>query len=428
MRRPPRPRISGLSLQSASATASRIRPANISGNSAITSRRSRTRARSHSARLLAQKHRPSSPSSSRFYSDLASLIESAAKESSSIGINRAPKARAMSAQGLSVPWDRLKQWIAEQESAEQQGLKLPMTKPQLAALSHIVKFVDPEPDVSDQDYVSLLMQYTQAKRYPAPSFTDQGLEVPVEGNFMTRWRTTCHLDVSGQTRSFPCEGHGLTKGEQPPLFGAKKAAKQYAAKHALEYLQSRSSSTIPLPSGGVPLHPAAPPAAKGQSKSGSSSVSIDPPALAVPPGDAGRASLIAPLSSRVDVVTEMAEPVADAQLESVSRDSAEFYSGKLPSLLEQVASEAKRLNFGCPEYKIYEDPNKKGCYAGYPVFQNGGRMPSDIGHVAGAISRNVAKEQIAGALLDFLRSESDQRQALQRQVMGTFGGPPAKDV
>ncbi|PTB79295.1 hypothetical protein M440DRAFT_2072 [Trichoderma longibrachiatum ATCC 18648] len=331
----------------------------------------------------------------------------------------------MSAQSLPIPWDRLKQWIADQEAAEQQGHNpRPMTKPQLAALSHIVNFVEgSEPDVSDQDYVSLLMQYIQAKRLPvAPAFTDQGLEVPLDGNFVMRWRTTCHLQDAGQTRSFPCEGHGLTAGEQPPLFGAKKASKRYAAKHALAYLQSERSPAVPLPStskstsGGVPLHPAAPPAAKEQSMSGSS-VSIVPPALTVPPGDAGGAPLIAPLPSRVDMVAEMVEPVADAQLDPVMPDNAEFYSGKMPSLLEQVASEAKRLNFGCPKYEIEEDPVNKGCFAGRAVFQNSGRMPSDIGHAAGAISRNAAKELIAGQLLDFFKFESDRRDA----IVGTFG-------
>ncbi|OTA08767.1 hypothetical protein A9Z42_0004940 [Trichoderma parareesei] len=428
MRRPPRPRISGLSPQSASATAARIQRATISDTSAITSRRSRTRSRGHSSRLLTQKHRLSSPSSSRFYSDLASLIESAAKESSSgIGISRAPKATAMSAQSLPIPWDRLKRWIADQESAQQQGLEPSMTKPQLAALSHIVSFVEgPEPNVSDRDYVSLLMQYTQVKRYPGPTFTDQGLEVPVEGNFVMRWRTTCHLEVAGQTRSFPCEGYGLTEGEQPPLFGAKKASKQYAAKYALEYLQSRSSVTVPLPStskstfGGVTIHSAAPREAKNQSTSGSS-VIYDPPASTVPSGNGGGVPLIPPLSSRVDVVAETEEPVAGAHHESVSRDKTEFYGGKLPSLLEQVASEAKRLNFGCPEYKIYEDPKNKALFAGHPVFANGGRMPPDIGHVAGTISRNVAKEQIATALLAYFKIESDRREAMQRDlVIGTF--------
>ncbi|TFB04758.1 hypothetical protein CCMA1212_002905 [Trichoderma ghanense] len=409
MRRPSRRRVSGLS---ASATAPRTRTANISGTSAITSRRSRTRARSHSSRLLTLKRRPSSPppsssSSARFYSDLASLIESAAKESiSNANRSRVPKSpKAMPAQSLPIPWDRLKRWIADHESAEQQGHNPhPMTKQQLAGLSQIVSFVDPEPDVSDQDYVSLLMH--------------QGLEVPVEGNFVMRWRTTCHLQVKDQTRSFPCEGHGLTQGEQPPSFGAKKASKQYAAKYALEYLQSQSPSTVPLPStskstsGGAPPRPAAaPPAAKNQSMSGSS-VSIGPPALTVPPGDAGGAPL-APLSSRVDVIAEM-EPVADAQLESVIPDSnAEYYSEKLPSLLEQVVREGKRLNFGCPQYVIVPDPNKEGCWAGRPVFQNGGRVPSDLGHVEGAISKNSAKELIAEEVLNFFKTELDRRHAIK---------------
>jgi hypothetical protein len=61
---------------------------------------------------------------------------------------------------LPVPWGRLKAWIEDQEKAEQQGYNpKPMTKSQIAALSNIVDFMDePEPDVSDRDYVSFLMR------------------------------------------------------------------------------------------------------------------------------------------------------------------------------------------------------------------------------------------------------------------------------
>lgn len=37
-----------------------------------------------------------------------------------------------------------------------------------------------------------------------------------------RWMTTCNVRDDDQSLSFPCEGHGLTEGEQPPLFGSKK--------------------------------------------------------------------------------------------------------------------------------------------------------------------------------------------------------------
>ena len=159
--------------------------------------------------------------------------------------------------------------------------------------------------------------------------------------------------------------------------------------------------------------------AKDQTKHTSGSVSIDPPALAVPPGGAGGAP-VAPLSSRSDIIPEM-EPVADAQAESVIPDnSAEFYSDKLPSLLEQVAREGVRLKIGCPEYQIWEDPDKKGYFAGRPVFKKPSRVPEDIGHVAGAISKNLAKELIAEELLKYYRTELDRRHG----IMGSFGKAP----
>jgi hypothetical protein len=84
-------------------------------------------------------------------------------------------------------------------------------------------------------------EYTQVKKYPGPTFTDQGLEVPVEGNFVMRWRTTCHLEIAGQIRSFPCEGYGLAEGEQPPLFGAKKVCQTL---QSLLFYTNQPSGTV----------------------------------------------------------------------------------------------------------------------------------------------------------------------------------------
>jgi hypothetical protein len=58
---------------------------------------------------------------------------------------------------IPVPWDRLLLWVQEQISIEAQtGQRVPLTRPQLQAVSQLVSF-NQEPDVSDQDYVSLLM-------------------------------------------------------------------------------------------------------------------------------------------------------------------------------------------------------------------------------------------------------------------------------
>lgn len=60
--------------------------------------------------------------------------------------------------GVQVPWDKLLLWTQRQIALEMQtGQPVALTRPQLQALSQFVSFNE-EPDVSDGDYVSLLMR------------------------------------------------------------------------------------------------------------------------------------------------------------------------------------------------------------------------------------------------------------------------------
>ncbi|KAM6476071.1 hypothetical protein HDV62DRAFT_384622 [Trichoderma sp. SZMC 28011] len=426
MRRQPRPPSSGVSFPS---------PVTL-GRRALSSRRNRTRSRTqqhvvnhsqihtrtrnnnnNNSRLIAAaQQRPSASSSARFYSALSSLIESTAKESRDNII--------MAAQSCPVPWARIKLWIEAQEKAEQQGN--PLTKPQLQALSHLVSFVEgPEPDISAQDHVSLLAQHIQfhhKKDAPShlPTYEDVGLEVPISGNFHWRWRTTCSLP-SASHMIFPCEGHGVSQGQQPPLFATKKASKQYAAMHALAYLRAMrpppAAIVAPAPastsnrvSGGVSLKSATPPVSKSPKASDSS--------LAMPTGDAGGAPLAPPLPSAEITAQDKPTPAVEPQGASATADG-EFYTGDMPSLLEQVAEGAKRLNFGVPKYEIVEDPNKPGSFNGKPIFVNGGRMPDDIGHVTGAMSKSVARQLIAEQLNEYFTAELKQRDYIFRSFTAT---------
>ncbi|KAL6832615.1 hypothetical protein V8C40DRAFT_140182 [Trichoderma camerunense] len=431
MRRQPRPPLSGVSFPS---------PATL-GRRALSSRRNRTRTRAqhhvvnhsqihprtrnnNNSRLIAAaQQRPSTSSSARFYSALSSLIESTAKESRDNII--------MAAQSCPVPWARIKLWIEAQEKAEQQGNNPnPLTKPQLQALSHLVSFVDgPEPDVSARDHVSLLTQHIQFHHNMdfsshLPTYKDVGLEVPINGNFHWRWRTTCSLP-SASHMIFPCEGHGVSQGQQPPLFATKKASKQYAAMHALAYLRAMrpppaaivapASAPAPAPtsnrvSGGVSLKSATPPVSKSPKASDSSS--------AMPPGDAGGAPLVPPAPSAEITAQDKPTSTVEPQGASATADG-EFYTGDLPSLLEQVAEGAKRLSFGVPKYEIAEDPNKPGSFKGKPVFVNGGRMPDDIGHVTGAISSKVARLLIAEQLNEYFTAELKRRNGIFRSFTAT---------
>ncbi|KAL6698752.1 hypothetical protein J3F84DRAFT_363880 [Trichoderma pleuroticola] len=444
MRRQPRPPVSGTSFPS---------PVTL-GRRAILSRRNRTRNRTqhhavvnhsqihartrssnNNSRLIAAQQRPSASSSALFYSALSSLIESTAKESRDSII--------MAAQSCPVPWARLKLWIEAQEKAEQQGHNPnPPTRQQLLALSHLVSFVDgPEPDVSAHDHVSLLTQHIQfhyKKDFSSqlPTYVDVGLEVPINGVLLWRWRTTCSLP-SASHMIFPCEGHGVSQGQQPPLFATKKASKQYAAMHALAYLRAMrpppativasaaASTAAPAPapapapasnrvSGGVSLKSATPPVSKSPKASGSS--------LAMPPGDAGGAPLAPPpppLSAETTAQDKpTVQPTVEPQGVPVTADG-EFYTGDIPSLLEQVAEGAKRLSFGVPKYDIVEDPDKPGSFKGKPVFVNGGRMPDDIGHVAGAMSKNVARQRIAEQLNEYFMAELKRRGGILRSFTAT---------
>ncbi|RFU79943.1 hypothetical protein TARUN_2287 [Trichoderma arundinaceum] len=324
---------------------------------------------------------------------------------------------------MPVPWGRLKAWIEAQEKAEQEGHNpQPMTKTQLSAISQIVDFLDgPEPDVSDRDYVSLLMQQVQALRIAPPKYEEkEPVEVPADGVFSLRWRTTCFLPYAGD-KEFPCLGHGLYRDRHAPLFKLKKSSKQYAAKHALAYLKrhpppplENPSATISIPSsGGAPLRPLA----KSSGPSGSN-VSIGSSQSGVPQGTTGGARIKSPWSSPSSSTGDVAkaDPLAGSKSEPMTPDNEFYDNERLPSILEQVTQEALRLGIGCPQYEIGPDPDEPGAFAGRPVFKNGGRIPADMGHVKGARSKGLAKELMAEAVLKFLRLELKRRQG----ILGSF--------
>ncbi|KAH6610366.1 hypothetical protein Trco_000386 [Trichoderma cornu-damae] len=293
-----------------------------------------------------------------------------------------------------VPWDRLKAWIEAQEVGEQLGHPS-ITKEQAAALSRLVDFLDgPEPDVSDRDYVSLLMHQAQHRNFHHHYQELEPVDVPVDGVFSLRWRTVCFLTYAD--KGFPCLGHGLYQGQDPPLFKSKKMSKQYAAKYALAYIHSHpppgnASSIAPTPaSGGAPLGPV---------PGGGSDAGISP-------------SPSAPLPGGVPVASPSPSP-------STTPESGFYADGRLPSVLEQVSLEANRLNFGCPKYDIGPDPNQPGCFAGKPIFPNGGRIPPNLGYVSGVSTKGQAKELIAEELLRFFKDQFKIRQ----DIVASFREP-----
>ncbi|KAH8122801.1 hypothetical protein LI328DRAFT_125334 [Trichoderma asperelloides] len=323
---------------------------------------------------------------------------------------------------IPVPWGRLKAWIEAQEKAERSGYNpSPPTKVQVAALSHLVDFMDePEPtpkSIGKLDYVSELMQLAQAKSVAPPRFQDLApIEVPVGGVLSQRWRTVCTLPFANN-KEFPCVGYGLREGKLPPLSKSKKLSKQYAAKYAFLYAKSHFGASTPS-NGGAPVAtntspPARNPTPPDGNNNENNNVSVGRTSSAKVQAPSGGApispssTLPSPSSSTGDLTNGGS---------SAAEDTDFYDTKKLPSLLDQVKKETKDLKLGYPIIEIFPDPETQGMYAGKPIFKNNSRIPEGLGYIKGALTKGLAKELVAEEILKYCKAQRKRLQGL----MNTF--------
>ncbi|EHK47933.1 hypothetical protein TRIATDRAFT_255508 [Trichoderma atroviride IMI 206040] len=294
---------------------------------------------------------------------------------------------------MPVPWGRLKAWIEAQEQAEESGFNSdPPSKAQVAALSHVVDFLDgPEPTaemIGKLDYVSELMQLAQNKQVAPPKFEElTPIDVPVDGVFSKRFRTVCYLPAANN-KQFPCLGHGLYDGGQAPLWKSKKLSKQYAAKCAYKYWKAHSGASTSS-NGGVRL---------ASNSNGNNNARVRSNSSAKARAPSGSAPGTSPSSSTGDLTTV---------------EDTDFYDSEtLPSLLDQVKRETAYLKLGYPNFEIWADEESPGAFAGKPVFRNNSTIPADMGHVKGALTRALAKELMAEAVLKFCQTYRKRKEGL----------------
>ncbi|OAA43071.1 hypothetical protein NOR_04438 [Metarhizium rileyi] len=276
-----------------------------------------------------------------------------------------------------VPWNKLLLWIQRQIAHEMQtGQPVALTRPQLQALSQFVPFNE-EPDVSDHDYVSQLMQKMQTRHSANPVFEDQDpTNIPIDGHFQPLWRCICTIERYG---SFPREGFGFSAGQQAPFFQSKKNAKQFAAKHALSFLDQVAATPIP----GLHLD---------MDRPSISPVQLFGPQI-LPPQSKQPLNKRPRLSPRLPSPT----PVPAAPRSSVS-------------VFEKVASLSSRLGIDTPAYRVEPDPAGVDLFSGQPVFKNAMRVPPEVGVVSGIAGQNEARLRVAESVLDWLQAELQRRQ------------------
>ncbi|GAB0136683.1 hypothetical protein EsDP_00004976, partial [Epichloe bromicola] len=289
---------------------------------------------------------------------------------------------------ICVPWDKLLTWVQQQIAAEMQtGQPVALTRSQLEAISEFISFND-EPDVSDKDYVSLLLQKTQSRRLLAPVFANpEPVNMPVDGHLEPRWRCSCTIQSYGE---FPRRGFGFSAGQQAPLFQSKKNAKQFAAKQALDFLShspGSKSSVIPVLNQ-IPSLPSSLPQKRVSPKLES-------------PSKARLVHTPSPMASR-----------ANSEGSSTSGTA----SPRQSSVFEQVSLLTGRLGVDSPSYRIEPDPAGGDYFCGRPIFKNGGRVPPDLGFVSGVAGLAQAKLRVAEEVLAWAEAELQRRQDIYQSL------------
>ncbi|KAF7563830.1 hypothetical protein G7046_g319 [Stylonectria norvegica] len=277
-----------------------------------------------------------------------------------------------------VSWDRLRAWIDEQVAWEQEhNLPAPLTSAQLTAISKLVPLAPPEPEkeLDDFNYVGKLLEYSQVKHLAPPTYKDEQVNLVFAGAAQIKWR--CRCELPWEDKVFPRADHGYKASEQPPSFQSKKKAKQFAAKHALDYLK--------LPP--TPTQLTTPQVSQAQP-----TISQTPPA---------------PKRVKVEVATP----------------SSLSSSDEGPTLFERVSALAGSLNFDCPQYR-FEPEDTPNFWSGRPVFKTGARIPDDLGVVSGIYGKKAAKTAMAEKVLEWLLAQDKERQEMTTRLLGGLSSMP----
>lgn len=179
-------------------------------------------------------------------------------------------------------------------------------------------------------------------------------------------------------------------------------SKQYAARYAYQYMKAHIGASASS-NGGARL------ASNGN---GNKNATFNLNSSAKAQASSGGVPITSPSS--------MLPSPSSSTGDLTAGEDTDFYDSKiLPSLLDQVKKETAYLRLSYPDFKIWDDEENPGTFAGRPVFKNNGRIPPDMGLIKGALTRGLAKEQIAEEVLKYCRTERKRKESL----MSTFNGP-----
>ncbi|ROW04609.1 hypothetical protein VPNG_07454 [Cytospora leucostoma] len=304
----------------------------------------------------------------------------------------------------------VKAWIAQQEAYEATTkTPAPLTNAQRKALEvlRIPIALPSPPELDDVDYISLLNRYRQAH----PGGNDIKLEPEAASSKVVgdAVRFTCPFTLSeakghlaAPVASFPAVGYGIEKhGDYPPVFTNKKAAKQFTAKCAIDWLIAHffmpsNLLDVTFPKGHIPTRPRSPSPSSSPSPSPPPQPSTKRPADEHGPRDNG--AHLPP------------QPRSSSSSSSKGAPAADFEDASLPAT-QRVTALCRVLGMQPPRYAVTRsNPDVDKYFDGAPDFgSDPHHIPEGLGRVMWVVGSEKARQAVAGYVFDYLLTIYQER-------------------
>ncbi|EUC30829.1 hypothetical protein COCCADRAFT_39006 [Bipolaris zeicola 26-R-13] len=220
-----------------------------------------------------------------------------------------------------------------------------------------------------ENYVGKLLEYQRSISGPQPTYTD----------YQSGTQFACLLTFEGHPKPF---------GTLTSLFSSKKAARQDAARHAVEHFKALGTWPQDTPIGGI-------------KKKKASKASLPSPS---PPSSSFSSSLLSSI-----------QPPTPSQSTSDSTVGTSF--------AQRVATLAATLALPTPEWKYVPHPSDPAFHSVACFFRDAGPHEGPIGEVRNVFGKKKAKEECARLTLEYLLDVRDMRRAYGARMMaGVVGG------
>ncbi|KAI4680334.1 uncharacterized protein J4E84_007982 [Alternaria hordeiaustralica] len=222
-----------------------------------------------------------------------------------------------------------------------------------------------------ENYVGKLLEFQRATDSPQPTYTD----------YQSGQRFSCIITIDGEDQPF---------GSISNLFSSKKAARQDAARHAVEHF--KSLGTWPSDDTAV-----------GGIRKRKKGAPIDPESVLISPLD-GSSS---PSTPPIQATTPTPAPPGT------------------PSYASRVATLAVTLALPTPEWNYTPHPSDPTFHSVCCFFKGAGQHEGPIGEVRNIYGRKKAKEECARLTLEYLQEVKEERLrygiSVMRGVLGSEG-------